>query len=288
MKVVAIDVHVHLSDEMAIQARGARGEAMARYFKRERRVISIDELADMYRERSMMACLMNSSDQTTTGLVPVPNDHIAEAVQKHPDVFLGFGAIDPWQGKVALDEVRRCKEELGLHGIGELNPARQHFFPNDPRFYPLWEEAQRQGLPILFHGGMAGNGAGTPGGMGVKLKFAQPIYLDDVAADFPELKVICAHPTWPWSSESLAIARHKANFFIDLSGWAPKYFPDELVQQVNSLLQDKALFGSDAPAIPLDRWLKEFDELEIKPEVRQKIMLDNAKNLFGLELNGAG
>lgn len=284
MEVVAIDVHVHPGDEESMKARGARGEAMARYFKRERKPVHLDEMADMYRSRKMMACLMNSSDQTITGLVPVPNDHIADAVKRNPDVYLGFGAIDPWQGKIAVDEIKRCKEELGLHGIGELNPARQHFFPNDVRHYPLWEEAQKQNLPILFHGGMAANGAGTPGGMGTKLKYAQPIHLDDVAADFPYLNIICAHPTWPWTAESLAIARHKLNFYIDLSGWAPKYFPDELVQQVNTLLQDKALFGSDAPAIPLDRWLSEFEELNIKPEVRQKIMLDNAKKLFKLDV----
>jgi predicted TIM-barrel fold metal-dependent hydrolase len=104
---------------------------------------------------------MNTTDASVTGLAPVPNDHIAAAVRKYPDVFLGLGIIDPWQGKLALQEIRRCKEELGLHGIGEFNPARQHFFPNDLRFYPLWEEIQKQGLPVLFHSGLAAAGAGT-------------------------------------------------------------------------------------------------------------------------------
>ena len=104
-----------------------------------------------------------------------------------------------------------------------------------------------------------------------------------VAADFPELKIISAHPTWPWTAESLAIARHKANYYIDLSGWAPKYFPAELVHNVNTLLQDKAMFGSDWPAIGVERWLEEFQQVNMKPEVRKKIMLDNAKKFFGLE-----
>ncbi len=283
MEVIAIDTHVHLSDEVTQKAKGERTQQMARYFGRERKPVSFDEMADQYRKRNMMAIIMNGTDETITGLTPVPNDHIAQGVHKHSDVFMGFGAIDPWQGKIALKEIRRIKEELGLHGIGELNPARQQFFPNDTRFYPLWEEVQRLGLPILFHGGMAAAGAGTPGGMGHKLKYAQPIYLDDVAADFPELKIICAHPTWPWTAESLAIARHKGNFYIDLSGWAPKYFPAEVVQQVNTLLQDKAMFGSDWPGISVERWMEEFDQLKIKPEVRQKILLDNAKKLFGLK-----
>lgn len=280
--IVAIDVHIHLSDETTQKAKGDRTQQMARYFGRERPPVSIDELADQYRARKMMAVLMNTRDETVTGLTPVPNDHVAGAVKKHPDVFLAFGAIDPWTGKLALDEIRRCKD-LGLSGMGELNPARQHFFPNDVRFYPLWEECAKLNMPILFHGGMAAAGAGTPGGMGIKLKYSQPIALDEVAADFPELKIISAHPTWPWTAESLAIARHKANYYIDLSGWAPKYFPAELVHNVNTLLQDKAMFGSDWPAIGVERWLEEFQQCNIKPEVRKKIMLENAKKFFALE-----
>lgn len=282
MEVKAIDVHVHMRDELALEAHKDRALQMARYFRKEPPTpISADEMADQFRARNMMCVIMNSTDETVTGNKPVPNEHIAEVVKKHSDVFLGMGVVDPWMGKRAIDEVKNIKD-LGLHGIGELNPARQHFFANDMRFYPLWDEVQRQELPILFHGGMAAAGAGTPGGMGFKLKYGEPMILDDVAADFPELNIICAHPTWPWTDQSLAIARHKANFYIDLSGWAPKYFPPQVIQQVNSLLQDKALFGSDWPAISVERWLEEFEQYDIKPEVRQKVMLDNAKKLFKL------
>ena len=282
----AIDVHVHIHDARARALQGPeaqrRFEEKARYFKRQATHVSVDEQADQYRERAMMAVLMNSTDESITGLTPVPNDFVAETVQRYPDVFMGMGAIDPWQGELARREIRRIKE-LGLHGIGELNPARQHFYPNDRRFYPLWEEAQAQGLPILFHSGYAAAGSGTPGGGGVKLKYCQPMLLDDVAADFPDLTIICAHPSWPWTAESLAIARHKPNFYIDLSGWAPKYFPEELITQVNSVIPHKALFGSDAPSLPLDRWLTEFEHLPLKPEVRPKILLENAKRVFGLD-----
>lgn len=282
----AIDVHVHIHDARARGLQGSeaqrRFEEKARYFKREAKHVSVDEQAEQYRARRMMAVLVNSTDETITGLKPVPNDFVAETVERFPDVFMGMGVIDPWQGELARREIRRIKE-LGLHGIGELNPARQHFYPNDRRFYPLWEEAQAQGLPILFHSGYAAAGSGTRGGGGVKLKYCQPMLLDDVAADFPDLKIICAHPSWPWTAESLAIARHKPNFFIDLSGWSPKYFPQELVTQVNNMIPNKALFGSDAPSLPLERWLADFEQLPIKPEVRSKIMLENARTLFGLD-----
>ena len=96
MEVVGIDVHVHLRDQEALDARGAaRTQQMAKYFGRAPTPVSIDEMADQYRERKMMAAIMNGTDETITGLKPLPNDHIADAVRKHPDVFLGFAAIDP-------------------------------------------------------------------------------------------------------------------------------------------------------------------------------------------------
>jgi predicted TIM-barrel fold metal-dependent hydrolase len=168
-----------------------------------------------------------------------------------------------------------------LRGL-KLHPGIQAFAPNDHRFYPLWETCTRLRIPVLFHTGMSGIGAGMPGGDGIRLRYTQPLLLDDVAADFPELTIIGAHPSWPWQEEMLAIARHKANVYIDLSGWAPKYFPPSLVQQANSLLQDKCLFGSDYPLIPTERWLKEFGELPLKDTVRPKILRTNAERLLGL------
>jgi predicted TIM-barrel fold metal-dependent hydrolase len=282
--VVAIDIHVHPQTEEFIQAMGPRAAQMAAYFgQSERKPVSFAALADQYRERKMMAVLLNTTDVTTSGRAAVPNDVIARAVKNHPDVFIGFGVVEPQLGKLAREEIRRCAEELNLRGLGELNPGRQAFYPNDETCYPLWEEASQHKLVLLFHGGMMGAGAGTPGGMGYKLKYGRPIpYLDDIAADFPNLRIIGAHPAWPWQEEALAIARHKSNFYIDLSGWAPRYFPAQLVQYAASILQDRVLFGSDWPVMDVERWLTEFEHLSIKPEVRQKIMLDNARTLLAL------
>lgn len=283
----AIDFHVHIHDDLAIQAMGPRAAQMSKYFGRELPPVPLDELADKYRSRDMMAVLLNTTDVTASGIPPVPNDHIAAAVRRNPDVFIGFGAVDPWQGRVAVDEARRCAEDLGLRGIGELNPGRQGFYPNEPRFYPLWEECARQGLIVLLHSGMMGAGAGTPGGMGFKLKYTQPIpYQDDLAADFPELRIVAAHPSWPWTEQSLAIARHKSNYYLDISGWAPKYFPAELVKYADTVISERVLFGSDWPLIEPDRWLSEFDQLPIRDSSRQRILLDNAVKLLGLSLPG--
>jgi uncharacterized protein len=121
-----------------------------------------------------------------------------------------------------------------------------------------------------------------PGGGGIRLKYSNPIYLDDVAVDFPEMPIILAHPSFPWQDEALAVATHKPQVYIDLSGWSPKYFPANLVQYANTLLRRKVLFGSDYPVFTPDRWLADFEKLEIKPEVRPLILKENAIRLLKL------
>lgn len=285
--ITAIDMHVHLSDERARQVRPGRAAQMSQYFGRDRTVVPVDEMADMYRSRNMMAVIMNSTDVTVSGQVGLPNDYVAEVVAAHPDVFVGFGVVDPAQGRLAEQEVRRCKE-LGLVGIGELNAARQRFLPHDTRFYPLWQVASDLGMPVLFHGGYAAAGSGTPGGGGTKLRYARPAYLDDVAADFPDLTIICAHPSWPWHAEALAAAMHKANLFMDISGWGLRYLPDEVRHYINSRIPTKVLFGTDWPGLDLDRTLEDFQALQLKPDVARRVLLENARELLTAHPGGAG
>jgi uncharacterized protein len=280
----AIDVHVHVATgdtgRVADERREARQAAARAYFGAALTHVTADQVAERYRQLRMMAVIFDVDQETRTGLRS-SNDEVAEAVRRHPDVLIGFGSVDPNRGEAAVREARRCVEELGLRGM-KFHPSLQAFSPNDGRFYPLWEACTSLGIPIIFHTGMSGIGAGMPGGDGIRLRYAQPLLLDDLAADFPELTIIGAHPSWPWQEEMLAIARHKANVYIDLSGWAPKYFPPSLVRQANSLLQDKCLFGSDYPLIPTERWLAEFAELPLKDEVRPKILRANAARILGL------
>jgi predicted TIM-barrel fold metal-dependent hydrolase len=148
----------------------------------------------------------------------------------------------------------------------------------------LYAKCSELGVPVLFHTGFGAAGAGLPGGGGLKLKHAAPIPgIDDVAADFPDLTVIMAHPAWPWVEEQIAVALHKPNVFLDLSGWAPKYIPEPIIRETNTRLRDKVLFGSDYPYMPPGRWLSEFEELPIRDEVRGKVLLDNARRALGLE-----
>lgn len=243
---------------------------------------SLEKMADYYEELDLMAVLLNVDNRSNSGVTAMPNDRIADAVRRWPDRFIGFGSVDPWSGRAAVDEVERMMTDLHLTGV-KFQPITQAFFVDDERFDPIWSACERLGAVVLIHMGTTAAGAGTPGGRGLQLKYGRPIpHLDDLAARHPDLKIIAAHPGWPWYEELIAVALHKSNVYFDLSGWAPKYLPETVVQHVNSRLQDKALFGSDFPLFGVERWLKEFEELPLKPEVRQKIMVDNAKRLFGL------
>jgi hypothetical protein len=277
----AIDVHVHVPAPPGHPA-AEETRKLAGYFKSGVMPDSPEEMYEKYKALDLFGVIFAIDAETSSGVPYVGNDWVASIAQQYADRFIGFASVDPWKGVVAIQELERAVKVLGLRGL-KLHPTTQAFFPNDPRFYPLWEKCAELDIPVLFHTGQTGVGAGTPGGGGYKLKYAQPIpYIDDVAADFPGLTIIMAHPAVPWQEEQLAVAVHKANVYIDLSGWSPKYFRPLLVQYAASLLQDKVLFGSDYPALQPDRWLRDFEALQIKEEVRQKILLENARKLFKL------
>jgi len=279
----AIDVHVHPNHEEAIRSGGAYLEWAKRHFHDAAPdIIAIDATAAMYRSNRMMAVLLGKDARTNTKLPAIPNDSIAQAVRDHPDVFLGFGSVDPHQDiDWCVEEVHRC-HDLGLVGL-KFQQAVQGFAPNEERYYPIYQAASDLRMVCLFHMGTTGIGAGAPGGMGLRLEYCRPILIDRVAADLPELTIIGAHPGWPWTDELLAIAVHKGNVFIDLSGWAPKYFPASLVQYARTLLKDKVLFGTDWPLLTVERWEKEFAELNFPAEVVEKVMLKNAMRVLRIE-----
>ncbi len=260
----AIDIHLHAG------FGGPTVEAMK-------------ETAETYRKNDVLALPIAWDEETRTGRPPITNDYVREVIQAYPDVFpTGWACVDPWKGKAAVREIERAVKELGLIGV-KFQAAAQEFYANDRRFYPIWDVCQSLGCPILFHTGTTGYGVGQPGGSGIKLKYTKPIpYLDDVAADFPRLTIIGAHPSWPWQDEMLAIVVHKANVFIDISGWSPKYFPESLKREVNGRLQDRVMFGSDHPFIQMERWLADFEKEGYKPEVVEKVLYKNAQRILKL------
>jgi predicted TIM-barrel fold metal-dependent hydrolase len=278
---VAIDIHTHAwASVRQAAAPNEMQKALGGYFKTRPEHTTVPEMAGYYR-RLKMAFVVFSVDGDPGVPPTVTNEEIAELAHQHADVAIPFASVNPHRGAEGVSWARRLIQDHGVKGF-KFHPSEQRFYPNDRMAYPLYEVIAEARLPALFHTGQTGVGAGTPGGGGIRLKYSQPMLVDDVAADFPDMPIILAHPSFPWQEEALSIATHKPQVYIDLSGWSPKYFPPLLVQYTNTLLKDKILFGSDYPVLTPERWMEEFDKLPIKPDVRPLILKHNAVKLLGL------
>ena len=279
----AIDIHTHV--EVDCQGHQAYDDqlvdATRAYFKMgDTAAATVDELAEHYRLRHAAAVVFTIDAQTATGHAPNSVEDLIAGAARNNDVLIPFGTVDPLDVDRA---VRRVHEQvaLGVKGF-KFHPSIQAFEPNDRRYHPIYQAIAAAGVPALFHTGQTGLGSGLPGGRGVKLRYSDPMLLDDVAADFPELTLVMAHPAVPWVDAQIAIAAHKANVYLDLSGYSPKYFPPQLVRALGRQLRTKALFGTDFPYVDMDRWERDFAALDLDAELAPLLYKENALRVLGL------
>jgi uncharacterized protein len=287
-ELLAIDIHTHAEEPCCGPRDDGYDEfqaGMAAYFRNpagaQGMLPSVQETADYYRERKIGCVIFPVDAERETGFRRYKNEEVAEIAAANSDIMIPFASIDPAKGKAGAREAKRLVRDFGIKGF-KFHPTMQGFYPNDRSAYVLYEAIAEEGAITLFHTGQTGVGSGMRGGMGMRLKYSNPMYLDDVAVDFPDMPIILAHPSFPWQEEALSVATHKPNVYIDLSGWSPKYFPPILVRYVNSILKHKMLFGSDWPAITPDRWLSDFDTIGIKDDVKPLVLKQNAAKLLKL------
>jgi hypothetical protein len=213
-------------------------------------------------------------DAETVSRYKVPNELVADAVRRFPDRLIGFAGVDPHKGVLAVDELARSVEKMGLAGA-KFIPHLLEIQPNDPRMYPVLQKAQELNIPVLFH-------TGTHFHTGARLKYCHPESLDDVAIDFPDLKIIAAHFGFPWFYEALSVVQKNENMYFNIAGWAPKHIPEYVIRMMNGPLREKALLGSDFPLIPRSRIMNELKELPIKEITFQKLTSENPRKVLGL------
>jgi predicted TIM-barrel fold metal-dependent hydrolase len=277
-----IDLHCYPGTKEWIECQGPYVAELARYWKRDWSAKSEDEVLKDFTEAGVEAVLVALDLETTIKTAPVTNEYVHAMWKRHPKrIIQAWGAVEPAKGQAALDQVKKAVKELGLIGF-HFHPIMQHFAVSDTRYYPMFELINELKAAVMIDVGTTGMGAGMPGGHGAVIRHAHPSHIDQLAADFPDMKIIMAHPGWPWVDETTAVALHKGNVYWEMSGWAPKYFPGNLKVDMRGRLQDKIMFGSDYPSMPYGRILREWGELGYSDSIMEKIFHKNAERILGL------
>lgn len=277
-----IDLHCYPNTEPWIKSQGPYVEALAKYWNRAWTAKTEPEVIEDFKKAGVEAVLVAFDIETVTGTPPCSNEYVAKMRDSHPGVIRqAWAAVDPLKGDAAIGEANKAIKQLGLLGF-HFHPIMGHFSVDDRRLYRLWETIDALKVPVMIDVGTTGMGAGLPGGLGAVIRHAHPAAIDRLAADFPSLNIVAAHPGWPWTEEMIAVALHKGNVSWELSGWAPKYFPEPLKRDIRSRLKDKIMFGSDYPSIPHERLFREWGELGYSEELMEKIFHGNAERILGL------
>jgi hypothetical protein len=277
-----IDVHCYPNTKEWIACQQPYVDALAKYWNRSWTPKGEDEVVKDFADAGVEAILVALDLETTVGTPPCSNDFVSAMQKRYPDrIIQAWAAVDPFKGQQAIGEATRAIQELHMLGF-HFHPIVGHFAVNDRRIYPLFEVINELNVPVLIDVGTTGMGAGMPGGMGAKLRHAHPSAIDELAADFPNLKIVAAHPGWPWVDEMTAVALHKGNVFWEVSGWAPKYFPPQLKTDIRGRLKDKIMFGSDYPSMPHARLLREWGELGYADDIMERVFHGNAERVLGL------
>lgn len=205
----------------------------------------------------------------------IQNDEVAAYVKKHPDRLIGIASVDLYRPMNGIRELRRCVKELGFKGL-RIVQWLWNLPPNDRRYYPLYAECIELGIPVCLQVGHTGPLCPSEPG--------RPIpYIDEVALEFPELKIICGHIGYPWTMEMIAVATKHENVYIDTSAYIARRYPAELVDYMKRNGRNKVMFGTNFPMVTAAMCLRGLDALELDDEVTGLFLCGNATRVFGLE-----
>lgn len=224
--------------------------------------------------------LLTAEDAETTMGLKVPNTKVAQFVQRNPERFLFMGAVDPYKGMNALKELEFAVKELNMKCLC-LEPWLHKIKSNDKLYYPIYAKCVELDIPIWIHTSLNFVPSLT-------MDYGRPLYLDEVAGHFPELKIIAGHGGWPWVNEMIAVMWRHKNVYTDIAAIRPKYIAttgsgwDMLLQYGNTILQDKVLFATAWPARDFKESIEEILSLPLKDKVKEKWLGKNAKKILNI------
>ena len=245
-----------------------------------RKGVSIDDYIGMKDragiERSLLIAV-RAGDQRVRGSFEIPYEQVAAVCRKHPERFSGLAGIDPYRGMDGVRELEYAVKESGFVGA-HLYPHWIELAPDHAKYYPYYAKCCELDIPIMMqvgHNLVYSRERRLP-------SVGRPITLDQVAIDFPDLKLIGIHIGIPWTDEMISMAWKHENVYIGSDAYAPKYWPDSFVHYLKTYGQDKVLFGTDWPVISPERAMDEIKQLGISPSVMEKFLNTNAKRIFKL------
>lgn len=227
-------------------------------------------------ERSLLIAV-RAGDINIKGGFEIPYETVYEICQEYPDRFSGLCGVDPFRGMQGLRELERAVTEYGFVGA-HLYPHWCGLPPDHAKYYPYYTKCAELDIPIMMqvgHNLVYSRERRLP-------SVGRPICLDQVAIDFPELKLLGIHIGVPWTDEMISMCWKHENVYTAGDAYAPKYWPESFVHYANSYGKEKVLFGTDWPVIDPERAVKEIDELGFRDDAKQLLMRDNALRVFKL------
>jgi predicted TIM-barrel fold metal-dependent hydrolase len=276
-----VDVHCHPGTQRWHDTQKPYMDALRSYWGQEWPAKTEEQMVGDFKRNGVEPIIVALDLEHEVNTVPTDNDYVTMLRDKYDCILQAWGTVDPHRGRTAIEEAERAVKKLKVLGF-HFHPIGGGYTVSDRAYYPLWEAIQDWGVPICVDVGMTGMGAQLPGGNGLKTRHAHPMAVDEIAADFPRLKIVMAHPGFPWTDEATAVCLHKGNVFWEMSGWGVKYIPDSIKRDIRGRLKDKIMFGSDYPSLTYERLIKEWMEYGYPDEILERFFHKNAESILGV------
>lgn len=231
-------------------------------------------VADL-RAHNVVKAVITGRDCETTYGAKSNNQSVLDFVAEFPDMFIGFAGVDPHKGMNGLRQLCDAVDNKGMRGAA-IDPYLAKIYVNDAKYYPFYAKCCEYDIPLIITTGPA---TLVPEAI---IDHVAPRYIDIVARDFPELKIVASHGGYPWISEMVNVAQRNANVYVDLSEYERSPLSEAYIEAANTMITDKVLYASAHPFVDFKTALKTYSDLPFTPEAREKIMYGNAAKLLGL------
>lgn len=236
---------------------------------------SMDECIDEVRSLGIVKAVYTGRDCETTYHFPPSNDLVEEAIKADPDLFIGFWGVDPHKKMPALRELRDAVENRGMRGAS-IEPCMAHIRSDHALYYPLYAACCDLDIPVVITAGL------SPFMPNVSMDEMRPTYIDNVARDFPDLRILISHGGYPWMLEAIAVIQRNSNVYLDFSTCLGKLQSDVIIEAANTSITDKVLFASANPFVPVAKAVAAFQALPLSDEAKEKISYSNGCTFLGL------